>query len=93
MISGDLTKNVPTLDGLRQLAGAVCCTPSHSFANGNEAHGSVLTQVIQKTEVLRNQLVQLVLQKDSFVDDDVLKLSQDLDQHIMLIQKKIGRVN
>ncbi|MED1784652.1 aspartyl-phosphate phosphatase Spo0E family protein [Brevibacillus fortis] len=40
-------------------------------------------------EQLRGQLVQLYLEKNDFLDDDVVALSQQLDQYILVIQSKM----
>ncbi|WP_440240157.1 Spo0E family sporulation regulatory protein-aspartic acid phosphatase [Brevibacillus sp. SAFN-007a] len=40
-------------------------------------------------EQLREQLVQLFLKKKDFLDDEVVHLSQKLDQHILVIQSKM----
>ncbi|WGV59819.1 aspartyl-phosphate phosphatase Spo0E family protein [Brevibacillus brevis] len=39
-------------------------------------------------EQLREQLVQLYLEKNDFLDDEVVELSQQLDQYILVIQSK-----
>ncbi|MDC0761447.1 aspartyl-phosphate phosphatase Spo0E family protein [Brevibacillus porteri] len=40
-------------------------------------------------EQLRGQLVQLYLEKNDFLDDEVVELSQQLDQYILVIQSKM----
>ncbi|BAH41745.1 hypothetical protein BBR47_07680 [Brevibacillus brevis NBRC 100599] len=40
-------------------------------------------------EQLREQLVQLFLEKNDLLHDDVVELSQKLDQYILLIQSKM----
>ncbi|CAI9006417.1 Aspartyl-phosphate phosphatase Spo0E family protein [Brevibacillus sp. IT-7CA2] len=42
-------------------------------------------------EKLRGQLVQLYLEKNDFLDDEVVELSQQLDQYIQVIQSKMMR--
>ncbi|MED1956566.1 aspartyl-phosphate phosphatase Spo0E family protein [Brevibacillus formosus] len=39
-------------------------------------------------EQLREQLVQLYLEKNDFLDDEVVELSQQLDRYILVIQSK-----
>jgi Spo0E like sporulation regulatory protein. len=38
---------------------------------------------------LREQLVQLYLEKNDLLDDKVVELSQQLDQYILVIQSKM----
>ncbi|MGF9906568.1 aspartyl-phosphate phosphatase Spo0E family protein [Brevibacillus porteri] len=40
-------------------------------------------------EQLREQLVQMYLEKNDFLDDEVVELSQQLDQYILVIQAKM----
>ncbi|MCC8435753.1 aspartyl-phosphate phosphatase Spo0E family protein [Brevibacillus sp. M2.1A] len=40
-------------------------------------------------EQLREQLVQLFLEKNDLLDDAVVELSQQLDQYILVIQSKM----
>ncbi|UED75361.1 aspartyl-phosphate phosphatase Spo0E family protein [Brevibacillus sp. DP1.3A] len=40
-------------------------------------------------EQLREQLVQMYLEKNDFLDDEVVALSQQLDQYILVIQSKM----
>ncbi|HBZ81401.1 MAG TPA: aspartyl-phosphate phosphatase Spo0E family protein [Brevibacillus sp.] len=40
-------------------------------------------------EQLREQLVQLFLEKNDLLDDEVVELSQQLDQYILLIQSRM----
>ncbi|WP_244297204.1 aspartyl-phosphate phosphatase Spo0E family protein [Brevibacillus antibioticus] len=40
-------------------------------------------------EQLREQLVQLFLEKNDLLDDEVVKLSQQLDQYILVIQSRM----
>ncbi|WP_409176210.1 Spo0E family sporulation regulatory protein-aspartic acid phosphatase [Brevibacillus fortis] len=40
-------------------------------------------------EELREQLVQMYLEKNDFLDDNVVELSQQLDQYILVIQSKM----
>ncbi|MBG9943818.1 aspartyl-phosphate phosphatase Spo0E family protein [Brevibacillus formosus] len=40
-------------------------------------------------EQLREQLVQLFLEKNDLLDDEVVELSQQLDQYILVIQSKM----
>ncbi|WGV59546.1 aspartyl-phosphate phosphatase Spo0E family protein [Brevibacillus brevis] len=40
-------------------------------------------------EQLREQLVQLFLEKNDLLHDDVVELSQQLDQYILAIQSKL----
>ncbi|AWX56857.1 aspartyl-phosphate phosphatase Spo0E family protein [Brevibacillus brevis] len=40
-------------------------------------------------EQLREQLVQLFLEKNDLLDDEVVELSQQLDQYILAIQSKM----
>nr|WP_255688786.1 aspartyl-phosphate phosphatase Spo0E family protein [Brevibacillus sp. AF8] len=39
-------------------------------------------------EQLREQLVQMYLEKNDFLNDEVVALSQQLDQYILVIQSK-----
>ncbi|WP_127484679.1 aspartyl-phosphate phosphatase Spo0E family protein [Paenibacillus ehimensis] len=41
----------------------------------------------RKIKRLRQQPIRLVEQKDSFTDEEVVKLSQCLDQYILVAQK------
>ncbi|UFJ41485.1 aspartyl-phosphate phosphatase Spo0E family protein [Brevibacillus humidisoli] len=47
---------------------------------------SISEELQKTTELLRQQLVQLTLERGSFLNDDVIKLSQWLDQYIVVIQ-------
>ncbi|WP_039960954.1 aspartyl-phosphate phosphatase Spo0E family protein [Brevibacillus sp. BC25] len=40
-------------------------------------------------EQLREQLVQLFLEKNDLLDDEVVELSQQLDQYILVIQSRM----
>ncbi|WP_414851591.1 aspartyl-phosphate phosphatase Spo0E family protein [Brevibacillus sp. IT-7CA2] len=40
-------------------------------------------------EQLREQLVQLFLDKNDLLDDEVVELSQQLDQYILVIQSRM----
>ncbi|MFF0828849.1 aspartyl-phosphate phosphatase Spo0E family protein [Brevibacillus sp. NPDC003359] len=40
-------------------------------------------------EQLREQLVQLYLEKNDLLNDEVVELSQQLDQYILVIQSKM----
>ncbi|WJQ81481.1 aspartyl-phosphate phosphatase Spo0E family protein [Brevibacillus brevis] len=40
-------------------------------------------------EQLREKLVQLFLEKNDLLDDEVVELSQQLDQYILVIQSKL----
>lgn len=40
-------------------------------------------------EQLRGQLVQLYVEKNDFLDDEVVALSQQLDQYILVVQSKM----
>nr|WP_285860813.1 aspartyl-phosphate phosphatase Spo0E family protein [Brevibacillus sp. MER 51] len=44
-------------------------------------------------EQLREQLVQLYLEKNDFLDDEVVELSQQLDRYIQVIQSKMMQKN
>lgn len=41
----------------------------------------------RKVEVLRERMIQLVNEKGSFIDDDVVAISQELDRVIVKIQQ------
>ncbi|WP_309599588.1 aspartyl-phosphate phosphatase Spo0E family protein [Paenibacillus tyrfis] len=44
-------------------------------------------RLAQKIKKLKQQLILLVEQKGSFTDEEVIKLSQCLDQYILMAQK------
>ncbi|MED1783185.1 aspartyl-phosphate phosphatase Spo0E family protein [Brevibacillus fortis] len=48
-----------------------------------------LDHLINIVEQLREQLVQLFLEKNDLLDDEVVELSQQLDQYILVIQSKM----
>ncbi|MNH47880.1 Spo0E like sporulation regulatory protein [compost metagenome] len=44
-------------------------------------------RLARKIKKLRQQLIQLVERKGSFLDEEVVELSQRLDQYILIAQK------
>ncbi|NRR19432.1 aspartyl-phosphate phosphatase Spo0E family protein [Brevibacillus sp. MS2.2] len=44
-------------------------------------------------EQLREQLVQMYLEKNDFLDDEVVEFSQQLDQYILVVQLKMMQDN
>lgn len=64
-------------------------TTSTRLESGSESY-SISEELLKNIEVLRHQLVQLALERGSFLSDDVIKLSQWLDQYIVAIQNHIS---
>lgn len=47
---------------------------------------AICDQLVMTTEYIRQQLVQLVMERGSFLSEDVIELSQWLDQYIVAVQ-------
>ncbi|GEB33437.1 MULTISPECIES: aspartyl-phosphate phosphatase Spo0E family protein [Brevibacillus] len=63
------------------------CTTPPLDREGGTCHDII--QLKNMVEQLREQLVQLYLEKNDLLDDKVVELSQQLDQYILVIQSKM----